>query len=71
MLILTVMMRTHRRVAQAMTRTPPPNKTIKPAFLRGLRVAAQSIGSGIDNKYKSVITLNARYTQTTCAETAG
>jgi hypothetical protein len=54
-----------------MTRIPPPNKTIKPIFLSGLRLAFQSIGNGIDNKYTSVMTLNARYTQTTWAETAG
>jgi hypothetical protein len=47
---LTVMMRTHRKVAQAITRIPPPNKIIKPIFFSGLRLAFQSMGKGIDNR---------------------
>jgi hypothetical protein len=67
----TVMMRTHRKVAQAITRIPPPKSIIKPIFFSGLRLAFQSIGNGIDSRYTSVMILNARYTQTTWAETAG
>lgn len=54
---LTVTIRTHRNVAEAMTRIPPPNKTIKPNFFQGLRLDCHSIGSGIDSRYMSVITL--------------
>jgi hypothetical protein len=64
-------MRTHLKVAQAMTRNPPPNRIIRPTFLAGLRLDIQSMGSGIDSRYRSVMTLNAKYTQTTCPETAG
>jgi hypothetical protein len=55
-----VTMRTHRKVAQAMTRNPPPNRIIKPTFLAGLRLDIQSMGSGIDSRYRSVMTLNAK-----------
>jgi hypothetical protein len=57
---LTVTIRTHRKVAQAMTRNPPPNRIIKPTFLTGLRLDIQSMGSGIERRYKSVMTLKAK-----------
>lgn len=57
---LTVTMRTHRKVAQAMTRIPPPNRIIKPTFFSGLRLDFQSIGRGIDSRYTSVMTLNEK-----------
>jgi hypothetical protein len=53
-------MRTHLRVAQAITRMPPPNKIIRPTFFTGLRLDFQSIGSGIDSRYMSVMTLNEK-----------
>jgi len=43
-----------------MTRIPPPKRIIKPAFLIGLRLDFQSMGRGIDNRYKSVMTLKAK-----------
>jgi hypothetical protein len=43
-----------------MTRNPPPNKIIKPTFLAGLRLDIQSMGSGIERRYKSVMTLKAK-----------
>jgi hypothetical protein len=57
---LTVTMSTHRRVAQAITRIPPPNRIIKPTFFTGLRLDFQSMGSGIDRRYMSVMTLKEK-----------
>jgi hypothetical protein len=43
-----------------MTRIPPPNKIIKPTFFTGRRLDFQSIGSGIERRYMSVMTLKAK-----------
>jgi hypothetical protein len=43
-----------------MTRIPPPNRIINPSFFAGLRLDFQSIGSGIDKRYTSVMTLKAK-----------
>jgi hypothetical protein len=68
---LTVTIRTQRRVAQMITKIPPLNRKINPAFFAGFRLECQSMGTGIDIKYKSVATLQDRKVQMTWLDTAG
>lgn len=58
-------------MAQMTTKSPLLKSTIRPAFLAGFRVECQSIGTGIDIRYKSVATLHDRKVQMTWFETAG
>lgn len=57
---LTLTIRTQRKVAQAMTKIPPPNRTIKAHFLSGLSLAFHNKGSGMESRYVSVATFKAK-----------
>lgn len=52
-------------MAQIITNIPPLNRIINPIFLAGLRLDCQSMGIGIDIRYKSVETLHERKVQIT------
>jgi hypothetical protein len=41
------MMRMHRKMPAAVTKMPPENKRMTPAFFKGLSDEAQSIGIGM------------------------
>lgn len=58
-------------MAQAITMMPPLKSTIKPIFFRGLIVAPQSIGSGIESRYRSVATLQDKNSQIIRLDIAG
>lgn len=62
---LTVAISTERSMAQIITNIPPLNRIINPTFLAGLRVDCQSMGMGIEIRYKSVETLHERKVQIT------
>ena len=56
----TVTMRTQRSVAQATTKMPPPKRNMNPIFVHFFSWEPQSMGRGIDMRYKSVETFMAR-----------
>lgn len=68
---LTVTISIQRRVAEIITSNPLLNRIMRPIFFPSLRPDDQSIGIGIDNKYKSVNTLKARQTHTIWLDIAG
>lgn len=57
---LTDTISTQRKVAQATTNKPLLKRMIKPSFFIGRKVDCQSIGMGMEIKYKSVATLKER-----------
>lgn len=67
----TVSIRTERRIAHATMKRPLLNINIKPIFLNGLSIELQSIGSGIEMRYRSVVTFITRLTMRRSGELAG
>lgn len=64
-------MRTERISAYATTKRPALKMSIKPSFLNGFIIELQSIGSGIEMRYKSVVAFTTRLTLRRSCEMAG
>lgn len=64
-------MRAQRRIAHATTNRPPLKRMIKPIFFTGFKLDCQSMGTGMEIRYRSVMTFMERYTQMTSFDTAG
>lgn len=67
----TVTIKTHRRIPAAVTKMPPEKRKISPSFLGIGSRADQSIGTGIDSRYKSVAALSTTVTKMSMFEIAG
>lgn len=67
----TVSIKTHRRMPAAVTKTPPEKSVINPIFLGMGSRADQSIGTGIDSRYKSVAAFSTTVTKMSILEIAG
>lgn len=67
----TVSISIERIIAHAMTKRPLLKIIIKPIFFNGLSIDPQSIGSGIEMRYRSVVTFITRLMMITNCETAG
>lgn len=67
----TVSIKMERSSAHATMKRPLLKINIKPTFLTGLSIELHSIGSGIEIRYRSVVTFNTKLTMRRSGETAG